>query len=97
MIVGLDPHGRFAIGVSNISLFYYNLNDLQHFSYDVTWSDLKEFLPLSIDINENRIYIAGYIEMKRAIENTHEDMVYIQTRIYLLSIDEKRQIQFYDQ
>ncbi|CAF1689696.1 unnamed protein product, partial [Adineta ricciae] len=50
MIVSVDPHGRFAIGVSNTSLLYYNLNDLQHFSYDVTWPDLKEFLPLSIDI-----------------------------------------------
>ncbi|CAF1010556.1 unnamed protein product [Adineta ricciae] len=98
MIVSVDPHGQFAVGVSNTSLLYYNLNDLQHFSYDVTWPDLKEFLPLSIDISENRIYIAGYIEMKRLVENIREDMIYIQTRIYLLSIDEeKHQIQFYDQ
>ncbi|UJR16897.1 hypothetical protein I4U23_003795 [Adineta vaga] len=39
MVVTIDPHGRFAIGFTHISLFYYDMINLQQLTYNITWPD----------------------------------------------------------
>ncbi|CAF1048842.1 unnamed protein product [Adineta steineri] len=96
MITSVDPHGRFAVGLTNTSLLYYDLINLQNFSLDMTWPDSKIFLPLAVDISNQFIYIAGYSSSKILDEEEEKVEVIVDIKVYLLSIEDKYMIKFYD-
>ncbi|CAF1251216.1 unnamed protein product [Adineta ricciae] len=95
-IVSVDPQGHFAIGVTDTSVFYYNLVTLEHFTLNVTWPDSKTFLPLAVDISHDFIYIAGNTGMKLFPEDDDGAMRSGVANIYVLSITNRHTIQFYD-
>ena len=95
MIVSIDPHGRFAIGLTSTSLFFYDLVSLEHFSLNMTWPYARIFSPLAVDVRNNWIYVAGY-SLRKAVTDEGTS-VYADVMLYLLFLGENRTIQFCDQ